>query len=87
MAISLCCAPKENHPGNLEIEHVSPIVAFVYNHMLLMALAWSTTLGRPMHCLQVTENEDLESYMGTEDKLAMVYGRTLWKDFVTFSIC
>ena len=40
-----------------------------------------------MHCLQATENEDLESYMGTEDKLAMVYGRTLWKDFVTFSIC
>ena len=25
--------------------------------------------------------------MGAEDKLAMVYGRTLWKDFVTFSIC
>src|SRR4051812_37981518 len=25
--------------------------------------------------------------MGTEDKIAMVYGRTLWKDFVTFSIC
>ena len=39
MAISLCCAPKENHPGNLEIEHVSPIVAFVCNHMLFMALA------------------------------------------------
>ena len=25
--------------------------------------------------------------MGAEDKLAMVYGRTFWKDFVTFSIC
>ena len=35
MAITLCCAPNENHLGNLEIEHVSPIVAFVYNHMLL----------------------------------------------------
>src|SRR3954471_549695 len=35
MAITLCCAPNENHLGNLEIEHVSPIVAFVCNHMLL----------------------------------------------------
>ena len=30
---------KIKPPRNLEIEHVSPIVAFVYNHMLLMALA------------------------------------------------
>ena len=35
MAISLCCAPKENHPGNLEIEHVSRTVASVYSHMLI----------------------------------------------------
>src|SRR3954470_181464 len=35
MAITLCCAPNENHLGNLEIEHVSPIVAFVCNHRLL----------------------------------------------------
>src|SRR3954468_10769305 len=35
MAITLCCAPNENHLGNLEIEHVSPIVAFVCNHMLI----------------------------------------------------
>ena len=35
MAITLCCAPKENHLGNLEIKHASPIVAFVCNHMLL----------------------------------------------------
>ena len=35
MVVTLCWAPKENHLGNLEIKHASPIVAFVYNHMLL----------------------------------------------------
>ena len=41
-----------------------------------------------MHCLQITENEGTRNPTWVpEDKLAMVYGRTLWKDFVTFSIC
>ena len=77
---------KGNHPGNLEIEHVSPIVAFVYNHMLLWL--WLSQLHWEDPCIvfRLLKMRDLESYMGTEDKLAMVYGRTLWKDFDTFSI-
>ncbi len=88
MAISLCCAPKENHPGNLEIEHVSPIVAFVCNHMLLWLWLSQKHWEDPCIVFRLTENEGTRNPTWVpEDKLAMVYGRTLWKDFVTLSIC
>src|SRR3954467_6641628 len=79
---------KGNHLGNLEIEHVSPIVALVYSHMLLWL--WLSQLHWEDPCIvfRLTENEGTRNPTWVpEDKLAMVYGRTLWKDFVTFSIC
>ena len=40
---------KRKPPRNLEIEHVSPIVAFVCNHMLLWLWLSQLHSGRPMH--------------------------------------
>ena len=85
---SLCVVlQKKTHLGNLEIEHVSPIVAFVCNHMLLWL--WLSQLHWEDPCI-VFRLLDMRTWNPTwvlEDKLAMVHGRTLWKDFVTFSIC
>src|SRR3954471_5709120 len=79
---------KRKPPRDLEIEHVSPTVAFVYSHMLYGS-GLVNYIGKT-HTLvfRFTGNEGTRNpTLVPEDKLAMVYGRTLWKDFVTFSIC
>src|SRR3954470_3323777 len=86
MAITLCCAPNEIHLGNLEIEHVlqlwlSCATTCYYGSGLVNYIRKTHTLSL------VTGHGDLECFMGAEDKLAMMYGRTFWKDFVTFSVC
>src|SRR3954471_17863256 len=45
-------------------------------------------IGKTHALSSSTENEGTRNPTWVlEDKLAMVYGRTLWKDFVPFSIC
>ena len=68
---------KWNHPGNLEIEHVSPIVAFVCNHMLLWL--WLSQLHWEDPCigLQVYWKwGNYEPYIGAWSQLALCIGRT-----------
>src|SRR4051812_8650926 len=78
---------KGNHPGNLEIEHVSTIVAFVCNHMLLWLWISQLHWEDPYTVFSLLDMGTWNPTWVSENKLAMVYGRTLWKDFVTFSIC
>ena len=83
----LCTRRKP--PRDLEIEHVSRTVASVYSHMLNGHWLSQLHCGRPMHWpLQVTGMRELGTlHWCLVDKLALCIGRTLWKDFVTFSIC
>src|SRR3954468_16440580 len=83
----LCTRRKP--PRDLEIEHVSRTVASVYSHMLNEHWLSQLHSGRPMHWpLQVNRNEGTRNpTLVPEDKLALCIGRTLWKYFVTFSIC
>src|SRR3954462_5655830 len=85
----LLLCTRRKPPRDLEIEHVSRKVASVYSHMLNWHWLSQLHSGIPMHWpLQVNRNEGTRNpTLVPEDKLALCIGRTLWKDFVTFSIC
>ena len=87
MAITLCCAPKRKPPRKLRDQTCFSNCGFRVQPHAIMALAQSITLGRPIHCLQLLDMGIWNASWGLKTKLAMMYGRTFWKDFVTFSIC
>src|SRR3954470_23229734 len=73
---SLCVVLQRKPPRNLEIEHVSPIVAFVCNHMLLWPWLSQLHWEDPYTVFSLLDMGTWNPTWVSENKLAMVYGRT-----------